>query len=192
MLGTILGEASMLYKQFPLKRPYAIKLYSHSLYIEKQLLMESSNVKRGLIRLWVAISVPWICFCSYQLYQHNRAWKYNFEIAKSQSSELDSERALMIQNYVLEHKAFVEKLRKDGVQIGTSDDVSIRDQGYSKALQEQEKGEKKRLRDQSFRDAFDARDARDSYLYLLPSVPLGSALIFVLALWVIRGFKIQR
>lgn len=147
------------------------------------------KLNRGLLRLWLLISAVWAVFCVYQLYSDHRAWEDGFAAAKSLAGALESRRNLMIQNYVFDSKAAHERAQKSGLPIEPFDEARTRDEAYSYSLRLLENDEEKRQVEQSYRHAFDSRNRRDSFLPWVPTVPVGTAFLFIAIPWVIRGFK---
>lgn len=148
------------------------------------------NLNRGLLRLWVVLSVSWIAFCGYKIYSLNASWENHFAVAKATTGSRESQRALLIQNYLFDAKTRREDRIKSGANsIPSLDEAKIRDEAFSIIERQQQAGEEKKAEDRMYRAAFDARDSRDSYLPLIPAVPIGSAILFMAILWVVRGFK---
>ena len=82
-----------------------------------------------------------------------------------------------------------EKLQKSGLPIPQFNEEEARNEGYSKAEQYLRQSDDKKQEDRWYRAAFDARNARDAYLPLLPIVPVSSGLLLLAIYWVVRGFR---
>jgi hypothetical protein len=148
------------------------------------------NLNRGLLRLWIALSIGWVAVCSYEIYAYNASWETGFAAAKATTGARESERALLIQNYVFDAKTRREELIKGGgYSVPSLDEEKIRDEAYSKIDRQQQQSEEKKTEDRMYRAAFDARDTRDSLLPILPVIPIALAALFIAILWVARGFN---
>jgi len=147
------------------------------------------NLNRGLLRLWLLINALWTVFCVYELYSSHRAWKDGNEAAKSQAVALESRRNLMIRNFVFDAKAAHDREEKRGLAVGPFDEARTQDEAYSYALRSLKTSEEQRQMDQTFRNAFESRDRRDTFFPWIPAVPVGTAFLFTVIPWVIRGFK---
>ena len=112
-----------------------------------------------------------------------------FSAAKSQNGVLESARALMIQNLIFDAKANHERLLKQGLVSEAFNEARTREEVFSKITRAEPQSETYQIQQKLYQRAFDARDTRDSYLPLLPSVPVITGLFFVAIPWVLRGFK---
>ncbi|MFY9458759.1 MAG: hypothetical protein WAP57_03280 [Aquabacterium commune] len=147
------------------------------------------NLKRGLFRLWLALSALWLIYCGYQYYRHHSAWTSTFAAAKATTGVRESERALMIQNYMFDEKARREKMQKEGFPLLPFDEKVVHGEAFTKVEQMQSKSEEKATEDSLYREAFSERDERDSYLHWLPIAPTALAVVFSFIPWVFSGFK---
>lgn len=151
-----------------------------------------SKLHPGLMRLWILITVLWLVFCTSQLYVNHRDWESGMAAAHVSEAAIESQRQLFIQNYMFDAKAAFQAAKNRDIMVGAFDEAQTRDQAYSYSQRKIEHSEERKQVNQLYRDAFDSRDKRDSLLPWVPTVPVGTALLFVAIPWVIRGFRKEK
>lgn len=147
------------------------------------------NLSRTLFRLWLLVNLPWLLFCSYEIYSNQLAWKKGIKAAKAHIAVLETFRPLMVEKSISDARRAHEKASKNGLAVGAFDEAAARREALSRSLRWQAKTGQTSEIEQSYRSAYEAQDRRDAYLALAPQIPLGAMALFSVVSWMARGVK---
>lgn len=145
------------------------------------------NLKRGLFRLWIALSIPWIVFCGYEVYSHDRDYARCSALAEKLREAEKSERDMLIEDYVRDQKTKAEKAVKLGIP-SQFDEAKAKDDGYSHALKVLEESWTQRALFQARADEAMHQREKEAYSWYLPTIPILIGLVFLVLPWIVRGF----